>query len=106
MGQALTILLEFLVLIGFALIYYLFQRRRILKRDKAEIKEIIDDFVEANNQLTEVKAYLEDLQQASNDQNYPRLLELSQSPDTKLPQDAQDFLKDLDDRISFHVRKK
>ena len=105
MDQALTILFELLVLIGFGYLYYLFQKRKIIRRDQIEIIQIIDEFILDHTDIEKASDYLANLKETSHARDYKNLLELLRNPDTNLPIDAQDFLKDMDDRILFLVRK-
>lgn len=95
-------LFEFLLLAGFGYLYYLFQKRRIIRRDKIEISEIIWDLSVEHK----TNDYFQKLQTANNDQDFHRIEELlNQAPDD-LAKEDQEAIKLLLDKITFHTKNK
>ena len=104
MDQALNILLQVLFMLGVALLYYFFQRRRIMKHEKIEIAHIIDEFINDHSEYEQAKEYLNNLQEANEQRNYSKLLELVIAPDSHLPEDSKNFIRDIDNRLEFLIK--
>ena len=109
-----TILIEFALLGFLAFLYYLFQKGRILKKDKIEIFETLEEMTkymqEHVNTISdqrlkeEIETYTKSLIQNNNDQNYLQLSELLRNAPNSLPEIFINAMPSLDDQIRFHIK--
>lgn len=104
MSQALGLLLEILVLIALGLLYYYYQKRKIIRQDQIEIMQLIDEILRGEENISQARDYLHQLGEASNTRNYSVLYDLTQNPHPSLSQDAKEALRDMDDRIKFYLK--
>lgn len=104
MSLALQLLLELLVFIGFGLLFYYFQKRKIMRNDAIEIMEILDEVIRQEQDVPEANDFLDQLAKANHERNYPKLLELIQATPKSLSTEGKEILRDLDDRIAFHLK--
>ncbi len=115
-GNIWTILIELAFLGLLAFLYYLFQKSRILKRDRINIFETLEEmtaditkYIESLSdglKKSEILKYNQDITLYNNENNYPVLADLMLNPPSTLPNEFSDALPSLHDQIIFHVKQK
>lgn len=102
MGSLLGILFELLLLAAFGFLYYLFQKRRIIRIDKIEIFEIISDLAEEYK----TNEFVQKLQVANNEQNYHSIETLLLNAPNDFKQKENEVIELLIDKVKFHTKSK
>lgn len=116
MNHIWKILIE-LALLGFvAFLYYLFQKSRIIKRDKINIFETLEGMttditkhahkMKDPDQKKEVQDYNEKIIHFNIEQNYNELARLMTSPPEHLSEEFTDSMPSLHQQIIFHIKQK
>lgn len=105
------------VIIGFlAFLYYVFQKRRIIRNDKAEVLHIANHLIHELREFllektqpsvqTELSNWAQDLKKAVTDEDINTLKEvLNKSISTTLPPHFLEIIQDLNEALPFHLEK-
>ncbi len=109
------ILAELAFLALLAILYYFFQRHRILRNDKREIYKslhemIIDihQFLEENQDIRhhdKITSFVADLEKFNEAKDYESLSLITKEAPSFLPNKFSDSFASFHDQIRFHVRK-
>lgn len=111
-----TILIEFAFLGLVAFCYYLYQKNKILRNDKIDIFQTLDEmitdikkFIEKDEKLenkNELNTFVTKLEEVNESQNYVELVLLLKSPPSNLSEEFTDSFPSIIEQVQFHIKKK
>lgn len=108
------LLAELGVLVAIALLYYLIQRYRIIRNDKFEIKQIIEECAEQIHQYVEenpstpnkdaLESYADKIVSCFRNQEYKALANALRMPPREIPDELRYDSENLYEKIMFHAK--
>ena len=111
-----TLVAEFAFLGLIAYGYYLYQKSKIIRNDKIEIFETVDEMVndldafinteQSSSTTDRLKEFSKSLRESNDARNYEKMSLLLKSPPACLPDTFSNAFPSIDNQVSFHIKKK
>jgi hypothetical protein len=113
MDDWLNIAVELSILCFFGFLYYIFQKKRIIRLDTHEVFIIVDELVyelnqyldgrEKENEYTELNQLTIELEEIFKEASIEKLKNLMSKDQPKLPQAINNKIIDLKKRLDFYI---
>lgn len=101
------ILIELLILAAFGGLFYLFQRKRIIKRGIEDIYQNLDELIHQLNQSEnkEIKSYASELQKLLDDSNLEAIDKKLKEPINGLPEEERNHINYIIQNLQFFLQR-